>query len=78
MTGGRSVAMHAECTRLVVLRVASPEEAEIVYDGPGWSAWEAAGKMGKNGQRAVTLSKLRQLQPDAAAAGTAVEDGQHR
>src|SRR5271165_6712881 len=39
MTGGKSVAMYAECIRLVVLRVVSPEEAEIVYDGAGAPAW---------------------------------------
>ncbi len=61
MTGGHSVAMYAECIRLVVLKVLSPEEAEIVYDGPGAPAWLAAGKVAKNGQRVVRLSKLRAL-----------------
>src|SRR5258708_6466900 len=61
MTAGKSVAMYAECIRLVVLRVVSPEEAEIVYDGPGVPAWSAAGKIGKNGQRVVSLSRLRAL-----------------
>src|SRR5437868_11476686 len=32
MTAGNSVAMCATSNRLVVLRVVSPEEAEIVYD----------------------------------------------
>src|SRR5690242_10787352 len=44
MTAGTSVAMYATCARLVVLRVVSPEEAEIVYDGPGEAAWARAGK----------------------------------
>jgi hypothetical protein len=61
MTAGKSVAMYAECIRLVVLKVVSPEEAEIVYDGPGAPAWSAAGKIGKNGQRVVSLSRLRAL-----------------
>jgi hypothetical protein len=61
MTAGKSVAMYATCTRLVVLRVVSPEEAEIVYDGPGEPAWAIANKPGKNGQRVVSLSKLRAL-----------------
>ncbi len=61
MTAGTSVAMYAVCDRLVVLRVVSPEEAEIVYDGPGQPAWERAGKMGKNGQRAIALSRLRSI-----------------
>src|SRR5215469_16680835 len=59
MTAGKSVAMYATCDRLVVLRVVSPKEAEIVYNGPGQPAWEKAGKMGKNGQRVISLTKLR-------------------
>jgi hypothetical protein len=61
MTAGKSVAMNADCTRLVVLRVISPEEAEIVYDGPGAPVWECTGKIGKNGQKVVSLSKLRAI-----------------
>jgi hypothetical protein len=61
MTGGKSVAMYATCDRLVVLQVVSTEEAEIVYDGPGEPAWAAAGKMAKNGQRVISLAKLRSL-----------------
>lgn len=61
MTAGKSVAMYAECVRLVVLRIVSPEEAEIVYDGPGAPAWTRAGKVGRNGQRVVSLTKLRAL-----------------
>ena len=59
MTGGKSVAMYSDCSRLVVLRIVTPEEAEIVYDGPGAPAWASAGKAGKNGQRVVSLAKLR-------------------
>ncbi len=61
MTAGRSVAMYACCERLVVLKVISPEEAEIVYDGPGQPAWDQAGKMAKNGQRSISLFRLRQI-----------------
>jgi hypothetical protein len=61
MTAGRSVALYATCTRLVVLTVVSPEEAEIVYDGPGEPVWQAAGPPQKNGQRTIGLSKLKKL-----------------
>lgn len=61
MTGRSSVAMYATCDRLVVLQVVSPEEAEIVYDGPGQPVWERAGKIGKNGQRVISLSRLRAI-----------------
>ena len=58
MTGGDSVSLYATCDRLVVLRIASPEEAEIVYDGTGIPAWEEAGKIGKNGQRRISIKRL--------------------
>lgn len=61
MTAGDTVSMYSDCDRLVVLKVISPIEAEIVYDGHGTSAWAAAGKMQKNGQRPIRLSKLRLL-----------------
>ena len=61
MTARKRVALYATCDRLVVLRIVSPEEAEIVYDGPGHPAWENARKMQKNGQRVVSLSRLRSL-----------------
>ena len=61
MTAGTSVGMYATCKRLVVLRVVTPAEAEIVYDGPGGLAWDKARKEGKNGQRVVSLSKLRKI-----------------
>jgi hypothetical protein len=61
MTARTRVAMYANCDRLVVLQVVSPEEAEIVYDGLGQPAWEKAGKKGKNGQRVISLSRLRAI-----------------
>lgn len=61
MTARTTVAMYATCNRLVVLRVVSPEEAEIVYDGAGQPVWENAGKVGKNGQRVISLARLRAL-----------------
>ena len=68
MTGGRSVAMYADCERLLVLRVVSPEEAEIVYEGPGALAWAQAGRLGKNGQRVISLSRLRRIAAQAELA----------
>ena len=63
MTGptGKSVALYVTCLRLVVLKIVSPQEAEIVYDGPGEPAWKAAGAIGKNGQRVVSLTRLRNI-----------------
>lgn len=61
LTGGRSIALYSSCDRLVVLRITSPETAEIVYDGDGKPAWDAASVTGKNGQRAISLNKLKRL-----------------
>lgn len=68
MTAGKVVAMYATCTRLVVLKVLSPTEAEIVFDGDGAAAWTAAGKPSKNGQRTISLKKLRGIAERAAGA----------
>jgi hypothetical protein len=58
LTAGTRVALYACCARLVVLRIVSPTEAELIYDGPGEPAWNAAGKMQKNGQRQISLRAL--------------------
>jgi hypothetical protein len=76
MTGlsGRSVSLYGPCKRLVVLKIVSPREAEIVYDGPGEPVWEKVGGKGKQGQYRVQLSTLRQLReqsPTVAAPTTA-------
>lgn len=60
-TAGRKVSLYATCDRLVVLQVVSPEEAEIVYNGPGAPAWEQAGKAGKNSQKVISLHRLRKI-----------------
>jgi hypothetical protein len=61
LTGGSSVALRATCDRLLVMRVFDVGFAEVVYDGDGAPAWEAAGAMQKNGQRPIRLGKLRQI-----------------
>lgn len=61
LTGTKAVSMYGESARLVVLRIVSPIEAEVVYDGDGRLAWNAANAMAKNGQRRITLTKLRAL-----------------
>jgi hypothetical protein len=38
LTAGNSVSMFTDCARLIVLRIVSPKQAEIVYDGPGTPA----------------------------------------
>ncbi|MBO9547694.1 DUF2442 domain-containing protein [Caulobacter sp.] len=61
LTGGKSVSLYDTCDRLVVLRVRDAEHAEVVYDGDGHPAWEAAGAKQKNGQRRISIAKLKRL-----------------
>ena len=67
LTAGTSISMYSEAEWLLVLRVLSPREAEVVYDGPGGPAWKAAGAPGKNGQSVVSLAALRKLEGSRAA-----------
>ena len=62
LTAGKSIAMYACCVRLVVLRIVSLEEAEIVYDGPGQPAWDGAGAIQKTDSApSACLSSARLL-----------------
>jgi len=61
MTAGTQIAMRHDCDRLVVLHLLNPEEAEIVYDGDGGPVWRETGPLGKNGQKTISLSKLKKI-----------------
>src|SRR5260370_7930849 len=61
MTSGETVSMYDCCVRLIVLRVVSPEEAEVVYNGPGEPQRTNSGKIQKNTQLIVSLSNLLQI-----------------
>lgn len=54
-------ASGTKAQRLVVVQISNDGEAEIVYDGPATLAWDAAGEPQKNGQRSISLSKLKEL-----------------
>jgi len=54
-------ASGTKAQRLIVVRISEDGDAEIVYDGPAAPAWEAAGKAQKNGQRSISISKLKKL-----------------
>ena len=46
---------------LIVIRLLPDGSFEEYYNGKGSAAWNAAGAMQKNGQRSISLSKLRRL-----------------
>lgn len=55
------VGINEEPDYLIVLRMSKEGEFEEIYNGPGKLVWEAAGKPMKNGQRQISLSRLREL-----------------
>ena len=62
LTAGKSIAMYMlRSPRCAPDRIAG--RGWIVYDGAGQPAWDAAGAIQKNGQRAISLSKLRAIAP---------------
>lgn len=58
------VALSSEPDWLLVLRIHPDGTFSEVYNGPGKLAWEHCGKMQKNGQRPISLAKLRSLQAE--------------
>ncbi len=66
LTAGASISMYAICDRLIVLKIISPEEAAVIYDGDGTPIWNAAGPLQKNGQRSIRLSKIQRISQQAA------------
>ena len=61
VTQARSVALREEPVHLIVLSLSKNGEVSEIFNGPGAIAWHAAGKMQKNGQRPISLNKLRSL-----------------
>ena len=60
-TQGRSVGIRSEPQHLIVIRILPDGRAEEAYNGPGKLVWDNAGRMQKNGQRPISLSKLTHL-----------------
>ena len=64
LTQGKGVAIRHEPEHLIVLHRPPGGPMQVVFNGPGAIAWEACGKMQKNGQRPISLSKLAGLAAD--------------
>lgn len=60
-TQGSSVALREQPEHLIVLHLAKSGVAVEVYNGPGAKVWSACGGMQRNGQRHISLYKLRDL-----------------
>jgi hypothetical protein len=66
-TQGDSVALRAEPQHLIVLHLNKEGQATEIFNGPGSLVWSNCGAMQKNGQRPVSLSKLRKLMAQVSA-----------
>ena len=59
------IAFYGNCDLLIVLKILPPyEKAEIVYYGDGSIIFNSAGKIQKNGQRAISLYKIRKIRDE--------------
>ncbi|MCT8160000.1 DUF6998 domain-containing protein [Pseudoruegeria sp. SHC-113] len=66
LTQGRGVAIRHEPEHLIVLHRPAGGPIRVVFNGPGPVAWAGAGKMQKNGQRPISLSRLAALSDEIA------------
>lgn len=55
------IAISSKPDYLIVIKLFSDGSWEKVYNGPGKLAWDSSGKMQKNGQRPISVSKLKSL-----------------
>ena len=60
-TQARSVGLRSEPEVLLVLGLMPDGTAKEIYNGPGSLAWDNAGKLQSNGQRAIGVARLRGL-----------------
>jgi hypothetical protein len=58
VTQRKSIGLRSKPDHLLVLKLNPDGNADVVFNGPGELAWNQAGKMQKNGQKAISLSKL--------------------
>ena len=63
-----SIAISSEPDYLIVIKLLSDGSWHEIYNGPGKPAWDNAGKLQKNGQRPISLSKLVGLMASANTA----------
>jgi hypothetical protein len=57
----KRIAISSEPEYLIVIRIQQDGSWQEVYNGPGKPVWDNAGKMQKNGQRPISLAKLKSL-----------------
>ena len=61
VTQVKGISISSEPDYLIVIKLFSDGSWEEIYNGSGKKVWDNAGKMQKNGQRPISLAKLRRL-----------------
>ena len=61
VTQGSQIGLYGKPEYLLVLQVHRNGAFSEIYYGPGDAPWENAGKIQKNGQRYISLKKLKNL-----------------
>lgn len=60
-TQGSKVGLRDEPQHLIVLTISKDACVTEVFNGPGAIAWAVAGKLQRNGQRQIAVTKLKSL-----------------
>ena len=60
----RSIGLSSQPIHLLVIQIQRDGSFDEIYNGPGEIAWNASGNMQKNGQRPITLYRLKNLMKD--------------
>ena len=60
-TQGASVGLRSKPVHLLVLKIKPEGTFEEIFNGPGQLAWDQAGAQQANGQRQISVTKLRAL-----------------
>ena len=55
------IAISSQPEYLIAIQLHTDGSWDEIYNGPGKPAWDNAGKMQKNGQRSISLNKLKSL-----------------
>lgn len=58
------ISLSSEPDFLIIIKLHPDGTWSVIYNGPGKAIWENSGKMQKNGQRPITLSKIKKLMGD--------------
>ena len=58
------ISISSEPDFLIVIQLLTDGSWNEIYNGPGNLVWDSAGKMQKNGQRPISLHKLKCLMDD--------------